>query len=133
MFEFIYDISQSGRISQANNTADSARHLATRAESETHRLTNKVAALEQQTERLSLTLMAMAEILSQYPGITAEALEAKVREIDLRDGKLDGRLQRPAKLCDKCLRASHPSRKNCLYCGEPLPQDSTLFPSELSS
>ena len=43
--------------------------------------------------------MALAEILSTQRGITDEMIEAKMREIDLRDGKLDGKLQRSAKLC----------------------------------
>jgi len=36
--------------------------------------------------------MAMAELLRDRSGISEEVIEAKIREIDLRDGQPDGKL-----------------------------------------
>ena len=127
MFDFLWEGLQSSSIAQANWNADDAKHLATRAENETTRFEHRLTQLEKQNERLSLAIMALAEILSAQPSITNDLIEAKMREIDLRDGKLDGKLQRPAKLCGSCQRTSNAHRTACLYCGERLPQDSVLF------
>ncbi|MCX7418409.1 MAG: hypothetical protein NT013_02585 [Planctomycetia bacterium] len=71
--------------------------------------------------------MALAEVLAEQPGVTSDMIEAKMRGIDLRDGKLDLKLQCPAKLCGSCQRTSNAHRTACLYCGERLPVDSVLF------
>jgi hypothetical protein len=54
-------------------------------------------------------------------------IEAKIREIDLRDGKLDGTFRPPAKTCKECGRVSSPMSATCLYCGAPLPKDSLVI------
>ncbi len=127
MFDFLWEGFQSSSIAQANWNANDAKHLAARAENETTRFEHRLSQLEKQNERLSLAIMALAEILAGHRGITDDMIEAKMREIDLRDGKLDGKYQRSAKRCGSCQRTSNANRTACLYCGEPLPQDSFLF------
>lgn len=123
----LWELFQQTRIAQAAWAADDAKSLANRAENETRRFEHRLQMLEQQNERLSLAVMALAEVLAEQRGITEDMIEAKMREIDLRDGKLDGKLRRPAKLCAACQRPSSPHRSNCLYCGAALPEDSVLF------
>jgi len=42
-------------------------------------------------------------------------------QIDLRDGRLDGRVATtPPEPCPKCLRIVAKGSVRCMYCGEPL-------------
>ena len=85
--------------------------------------------LEQQVGRLALASVAMAEILRDHLGISSEVIEAKVREIDERDGMVDGTFHLPAKTCKECGRVSGPMSATCLYCGSPLSKESFLIGS----
>src|SRR5262245_20759834 len=76
---------------QASQDAADAKSSARSAEMKTHSMESTVRYLEHQVERLSLALMAVAEVLRDR-GIPEAEIEAKVREIDLRDGQLDGRV-----------------------------------------
>jgi hypothetical protein len=86
----------------------------------------EIRALEQQVGRLALASLAMAEILRDHLGISSAVIEAKMREIDLRDGKLDGTFHPSAKTCMECGRVSGPMSVTCLYCCSPLPKESVL-------
>ena len=102
---------------------DSASQKARR---DTRNLEQEIRVLEQQVGRLTLASIAMAEILRDHLGISGEVIEAKIHEIDLRDGKLDGTFHPPAKSCEECGRVSGPMSPICLYCGTPLPKGSIL-------
>ena len=65
----------------------------------------------------TLASIAMAEILRDHLGISSETIEAKILEIDLRDGKIDGTFTLPPKTCKDCGRVSGPMSTACLYCG----------------
>ncbi len=94
-----------------------------KARRETRDLEHEIRALEHQVGRLTLASIAMAEILRDHLGISGEAIESKIREIDLRDGKLDGTFRPSAKTCEDCGRVSGPTSVSCLYCGTTLPKD----------
>jgi hypothetical protein len=97
------------------------------AQRDNRELEREIRELKQQVERLSLASLALAEILRDQLGISAEVIAGKMQEIDLRDGKLDGKFQPPAKQCGECGRVSSPMSANCLYCGASLPKESLLF------
>jgi hypothetical protein len=97
-----------------------------RARRERRNREEEIRALEHQVGHLALASMAMAEILRDHLGISGEVIEAKIHEIDLRDGKLDGTFHPPAKSCEECGRVSGPMSPICLYCGTPLPKGSIL-------
>lgn len=97
-----------------------------KARRDTRDLEHEIRVLEQQVGRLALASIAMGEILRDHLGITREVIEAKIREIDLRDGKPDGTFHPPAKTCKDCGRVSGPMSATCLYCGTPLPTESFL-------
>jgi hypothetical protein len=103
---------------------DSASQKARRA---TRELEQEIRVLEQQVGRLALASIAMAEILRDHVGISGDVIEAKICEIDLRDGKLDGTFRLPAKTCKECGRISGPMSATCLYCGTLLPKESFLL------
>jgi hypothetical protein len=97
------------------------------ARRDTRNLEEEIRLLEKQVGRLALASVAMGEILRDQLGISDEMIEAKVNEIDRRDGKLDGTFRLSAKTCDECGRVSGPMNATCLYCGAPLPKESVLI------
>jgi hypothetical protein len=77
--------------------------------------------VDSRVHRMVLMVEAMRELL-QASGLFSEAqLKAKVEEVDLRDGKADGRNVQPvAQVCGQCGRTSAGQRKFCVYCGSDL-------------
>jgi hypothetical protein len=106
-------------IALESATRDAQRHA--------RELEDQIRVLEQRVGRLALVSIAMEEILRQHLGISADVIEAKIREIDLRDGKLDGTFRPPAKTCSHCGRLSGPTHASCVYCGAALPKESSLI------
>jgi hypothetical protein len=125
-----WELYQYGRIEEASASADAARSAARAAETDLRYVRDTVSRLERQVERLTLANLALATILRDRLGVKEEDIEGTVRDIDLRDGKLDGRLDQPmqVKRCEGCDRVNGPQRHTCLYCGKALPHDSILFP-----
>ncbi len=73
-------------------------------------------------ERLLMITEALWTFLKQQHGYTDDDLAKLVTEIDLRDGRLDGRVA-PAspRLCPYCHHALGKARPLCYYCGKPVP------------
>jgi hypothetical protein len=93
-------------------TAQSARVDARRADS-------RAEALELDVERLLMISEALWTILKEKHGYSDDDLRQRIMDIDLRDGKLDGRLadSAPGK-CPQCERPLMKRRPRCMYCGE---------------
>ena len=125
-----WELYQYGRIEEASAAADAARDSARVNEAGVRNLRDTVNRLERQVERLTLASLALAQVLRDRLGVKESDIEAVVRDIDLSDGKLDGRLSQPVqvKRCEGCERVNGPQRHTCLYCGKSLPQESILFP-----
>lgn len=70
-------------------------------------------------ERLYLVVHAMWELLKNKVGLTDADLEAKIREIDMRDGQLDGRdaTQTRPQVCRQCGRTILSGQTRCIWCG----------------
>jgi hypothetical protein len=119
----LWELYQLGRIQQVQQEASHALGSANRAKSDLGAMQREVTMLEQQVERLTLATVAMIEILRDRHGVSEAEFEARVREIDLRDGRLDGKLQqsRPPQNCPSCRRPNGSTRAACLYCGAALP------------
>jgi hypothetical protein len=111
------DFFQNFRISDARYAADKA---AAKARSNELSLQN----LQDQLDHLSLVCLAMSELLEEV-GFNKSMLLEKIREIDLRDGKLDGRLLKEI-LCPGCKRQLAPRHVKCMYCGTALKKDSAV-------
>jgi hypothetical protein len=80
---------------------------------------SQVEDLEARLDRLALACMAMWSLMQECTDLTEENLLERVNEIDLRDGRLDGKLLRQVKRCPKCDRVMSPRHTKCLYCGAP--------------
>lgn len=125
--DWFWDLFNSGMVHRALNDANLVEGVARSAVNEGQRAEKRIHHLEEQTERLSLAVMALAEILRDELHVSEATIEAKLQAIDARDGKLDGKLSRPAKCCGSCQRVNNSNRVSCLYCGTQLPPESSLF------
>ena len=70
-------------------------------------------------EKLFMLTEALWTILKEKHGYTDEELMGRVNEIDLRDGKLDGKVttEKVQPDCTHCGRKIIGKRPVCLYCG----------------
>jgi hypothetical protein len=76
-----------------------------------------VMRLEEKLDRLALISRAMFELLQEARVLSEEKLNAKIVEIDLRDGQKDGRMMPVPKRCPKCSAMMSPKFGRCLFCG----------------
>ncbi len=80
-----------------------------------------VELLKQDVERLLMITESLWQILKEQHGYDDNELIRRVAEIDLRDGKLDGRLAKgPPSICPYCQRPMIKHRPFCMYCGKPV-------------
>ncbi len=104
----------------AGMDAAAARSKADSVDLKTGDLQRRLNYMEEWLDRMSIGMMAMSELLTERHGITEADIEAKVREIDLRDGVEDGKVTRHMNKCPKCQRDNNGRRASCLYCGTAL-------------
>ena len=116
----LWDLMQQRQIGKA-------RAAAAQAASSISRTENDVAELERVVESLMLTCQAMWELLRKQSNLTDEALLQRIQEVDLRDGKKDGRIGASASTCTACSRPNNARHTHCVYCGGPLPPSKHVF------
>ena len=114
----LFDIFQQYRIERNQSKMSGVGRKASDAAFEASKASISVKALEDKLDHLSLVCMAMCELMEEI-GFNKNMLEAKMREIDLRDGKLDGKLV-IKKVCSGCNRENAERHISCLYCGTKL-------------
>jgi hypothetical protein len=108
----IFDLYQEGRIGELGmQQADTDRRLLGTAD--------KLRALELRYERMRLVSNALWQLLKEHTGLTDADLKRFVEQVDLSDGKLDGKLSRNlgAMDCPKCSRRVLKSAVVCAWCG----------------
>lgn len=127
MFDLLWNLHQQRRIAGLESQVSHAGRKAERG----------VEELEHRVESLLLANMAMWSILKERLGVTDEQLAQRVKEIDLMDGKQDGRAGNGASgsnaaagnviRCTACQRAMSARHKVCMYCGGQ-PDRASVFP-----
>lgn len=107
--------------------AQNAQHTAKFAERRSWHLRRRLSASKKHMLELQLRLEenlllceAMWSLLSEKLGLNEDDLKKKINELDLSDGRMDGRAQRPSILCPKCERELSLRFLNCIYCGQVL-------------
>lgn len=108
MLGILWDLDQERRIRDASMQAGRAGEQAM----------GQVERLNDRIDALVLANMAMWTILRDKLGVRDEELEQRVRDLDLSDGKLDGKVRVAAWTCAKCARPNSPRHASCLYCGQ---------------
>lgn len=82
--------------------------------------------LHDRVGRLILVTEAMWELLSERLGITVGDLAARVREIDARDGRVDGRRDSVPLAsqvrCPSCQAVVPTGKTTCQFCGAGVPE-----------
>lgn len=101
---------QQTRINRAELAAD-------RAQLKADRHADGLRRLERHVERLSLTCQAMWELVRERTSLTEAELEAKILEVDLRDGQADGKMGGGVIACPSCGRNTSSARPTCILCG----------------
>ncbi len=114
-----WELHQQRRIADARSAADAAGS----------RIDNQAATtdeLKRSVDRLALACQAMWELLRDQAGIADQDLEAKILEVDGRDGKVDGRVGSDVITCPACGRKSSAKRDRCIMCGASTPRTKTF-------
>jgi len=116
-----FDIFQQYRIER--NRSEAIERV---SEAKNKTIDNKMSIKELQNsiDHLSLVTMAMSELLEEV-GFSRERLIEKIEEIDLRDGKKDGKYT-PTNTCSNCSRKVAPRHSKCLYCGTKIKRDTVI-------
>lgn len=113
----LWDIFQHRQIKTVDEKAELAR-VDSRQTGE--RLQFEAQRLEAKIDGLALICEALWELVRENTNLTNEDIHRKIEEIDLRDGRRDGRISGSVTECRKCHRQAHTRQVTCMYCGEPL-------------
>ena len=94
--------------------AQSAREVARRSEVSSDKSKKNL-------EHLYWVVHAMWELLGERAGLTDADLEDRIREIDLRDGRIDGQdaTETAIQECRNCGKAIPAGQVKCQWCGAP--------------
>jgi len=99
-----------------------ASQSANEASSAARRASAKAEQIQFDVERLLMITEALWTILKERHGYDDAELQRRVAEIDMRDGRLDGRVARTAAVkCPKCGKSLLKKRPRCIYCGHTAP------------
>lgn len=109
MFGFLWDLHQQDSINEVRATTDQVHRDAAY-------LKGELTDVERRLARLELICAAMHGLIQERSGITDAEIAERVRDLDLRDGKLDGKLRTTSE-CGTCGRAISTHCGWCLYCG----------------
>lgn len=97
-------------VTEAQNAQRDARDAKTKFE-----------LLQCDVERLHMITEALWMILKQQHGYKDEDLAKLVTDIDMRDGRLDGRVApSEPRTCPHCGHVLGRTRPFCYYCGQPV-------------
>lgn len=116
MSGIFWEAQQNANIARANTDATQARSSAQNVEREMQYLSRRV-------ERLSIACQALWELLRDTTDLKDHEIQAKMLEIDLRDGTADGKMTRRPMACASCGQMGNSARTTCLYCGEDMPRN----------
>lgn len=83
-------------------------------------------SMRQDIEKLYLIVEALWAIAKKSANLSDDDLMQLIREIDMQDGKLDGRNSSNAEVlkCPACGRTILRGQTRCSYCGEEMHDDS---------
>lgn len=113
----LWDVFQHRQIQKADEKADVARLDAKQTKDRLHFETQRIEA---KIDGLALICEALWETLRENTNLTDLDIQRKIEEIDLRDGRRDGRISGSPTVCKGCNRPAHTRQVTCMYCGEPL-------------
>ena len=105
----------------ANDFSSSA---AKPSEYKAERAITEIQSLKFDIERLLMITEALWTLLREQHGYSEDVLLNKITEMDMRDGRMDGKVAASAPFnCPKCSRPLGKRRPACIYCGTPVVWD----------
>ena len=117
----LWDLLQHYQIGEAQRSAHRAEHAVNRAQTD-H------ADLRRSIDTLALACQAMWELLRERHGdLTDQMLLERMREVDRRDGTVDGRMTTGSATCPSCGRLTSAKTGECNFCGATLPKGPSPF------
>ncbi len=69
-------------------------------------------------DRMALLFVAALSLLKEKTGITDREFLDRVRQLDLTDGKADGKIRGKPARCPKCGAVMSSRHHRCMWCGE---------------
>lgn len=112
-----------GAASHAMRASARASTKASDARADARTAARDVQELESQLDRALLACEAMWSFMRDKLGLTDEQLVQRINDIDLSDGKLDGKVRKKPVTCPKCNRTISPRFPACMYCGQVIVHD----------
>lgn len=113
----MWDVFQQRQINAADTAAQNARETADRVGDKLHR---EIQRLDGKIEGLALVCEALWELLRENTQLTNADIRNKIHEIDIRDGRADGRITGQPYDCRSCHRPVHTNHSRCIWCGVEL-------------
>lgn len=100
------------QIQAANFQAQSAKDVA-------HESAREAVRLRKDVERLYMVVQAVWELVKERTDLEDKDLAERIREVDLRDGREDGKdaTQTAVSVCVRCGRTLEKGSSLCLWCG----------------
>jgi len=106
-----YHHSHSMSDSSARIDANAARRESAQTKTEMH-------YLEDEIDRLSLVCESLWTLLKDKIGVTDDELTSIMVDLDMKDGKLDGKRDKSGpRRCPACDRPNNKRHLRCMYCG----------------
>jgi ribosomal protein L32 len=105
-----WELYQQSQIHGAKSDAARASGKASRVEDEVRRLGDRI-------DSLALICQAMWELIRERTTLSDQDIERRMEEIDLRDGKADGKMTSLPQNCSNCGRIVARRHSRCMYCG----------------
>ncbi len=121
MIDFIWDFFQQGQISDLQNSRSADLEKSRYQDQKISGTDNRLRQLEQRHEQLKLVTLAMWTLLKEHSGLIEGDLKKYIHQVDLMDGKLDGKVNTKEKVdCGGCGRTILTTSLTCPYCGTEL-------------
>ncbi len=120
----LFDVFQQAELDGLSRRADAQGSRVEGLNQQTLQLQQRLNVLERRHEQLKLVTLALWELLRERHGLSEAVLTARLREIDGRDGQVDGRCQPPRQMvrCQRCPHQMTMQALACPYCGAANPQ-----------
>lgn len=92
-----------------------------------------IRPLQQRVDRLELLCKALTELIISKGVATAEELSVVAQQLDLEDGREDGKISARARKkgprCTNCDRFVNPKREHCVYCNAAIESEAKSEPA----
>jgi len=113
-----------GGLFHHHSMDQSARASARSASADARNAKSQILFLESEIERLLMITEALWSFLRDQHDFDDDELVRRVADIDLRDGRLDGRVAKSEPVeCQNCGRKLGRRRATCFYCGSAVASD----------